>query len=213
MGKQSRQAHRQSERERAAEVARRTELRRRRRPYWIVAAVVVVVAVIASVVLASSGGGPSPLPQGTLVVAEPNHQHVTGAVHYNRTPPVGGPHNAVWLNCGVYTQPVPNENAVHDLEHGAVWITYRPDLAPTAVQQLTQFVENHYDGAQRYLTLSPYPGLPAPVVASAWGAQIRLTGPGDPRLAAFVTHFIGGNQGGELGAPCTGGTGTPAGSR
>jgi hypothetical protein len=144
-----------------------------------------------------------------MVFAETNHSHVVGSVHYDRTPPAGGPHNAEWLNCGVYTQPVPNENAVHDLEHGAVWITYRPSLSRFGIAELVKFVVNHYDGAQRYITLSPYPGLPAPVVASVWGAQIRLNGPNDPRLAAFVAHYIGGNQGGEQGAPCTGGVGTP----
>ncbi len=169
--------------------------------------------VILIIVAVSSGGGSGGrsggLPQGTQVFAEPGHQHVTGTVQYDHTLPAGGNHNANWLNCGVYVQPVPNENAVHALEHGAVWITYRPDISAAGVLQLQQFATSNYQGAQRYLILSPYPGLSAPVVASAWGAQIRLNGPGDPRLAAFVSHFIGGAQGGELGAPCTGGIGTP----
>jgi hypothetical protein len=149
------------------------------------------------------------MPRDTELFGEPDHQHVAGTVHYNRTPPAGGPHNDVWLNCGVYTQPVRNENAVHSLEHGAVWITYRSRLAPAEVTALRRFVGTHYVGGERYLILSPYPGLPAPVVASAWAAQLRLKGPRDPRLAAFVAHFAGGDQGGEPGAPCTGGTGTP----
>jgi hypothetical protein len=164
---------------------------------------------------ARSSQSPAPrpranLPPGTQVFAEPNHNHVTGTVHYNRTPPAGGPHNDVWLNCGIYTRPVRNENAVHSLEHGAVWITYTPDLAHSGITRLRRFVQSHYVGSHRYLILSPYPGLPAPVVASAWGAQLRLRGPGDPRLAAFVTHFAGGNQGGEQGGPCTDGTGSPS---
>ena len=64
------------------------------------------------------------------------HQHVTGPVDYTITPPVGGPHNAVWMNAGVYTKPVPTERAVHNLEHGAVWITYDPDLAASKVAKL-----------------------------------------------------------------------------
>jgi hypothetical protein len=151
----------------------------------------------------------SKLPPGTQVFGEPNHNHVTGTVRYNRTPPAGGPHNDVWLNCGVYTRPVRNENAVHSLEHGAVWITYAPNLPPAGVTRLRRFVQGHYVGSQRYLILSPYPGLTAPVVSSAWGAQLRLRGPSDPRLAAFVSHFAGGDQGGEQGGPCTGGTGSP----
>jgi Protein of unknown function (DUF3105) len=69
------------------------------------------------------------------------HDHVAGPVTYSVTPPVGGPHNATWMNCGIYGQPVPNERAVHNLEHGAVWITYQPSLPPSEVSQLRTFVD------------------------------------------------------------------------
>ena len=211
MGKTARQQHRQAARAAAAAAARQAERRRRQLPFWLSGGVVVVGVAIAVALVAASGGGSGKLPSGTSTFAETNHQHVTGAVHYDRIPPAGGPHNPIWLNCGVYTRPVSNENAVHDLEHGAVWITYRPNLPAAEIVQLQQFVESHYVGNERYLVLSPYPGLPATVVASAWGAQLRLKGPDDPRLAAFVAHFAGGGQGGEAGAPCTGGTGNPVG--
>jgi hypothetical protein len=211
VGKQARLDRREDERTVRAEQARRALRRRQRRPYWIVGGIVVLVAVVAVTVVAVTGGGSAQLPAGTATFTESNHQHVTGTVHYNRTPPAGGAHSAVPLNCGVYNQPVANENAVHSMEHGAVWITYRPNLSRVEIAQLAGFVQSHYVGTQRYLVLSPYPGLPAPVVASAWGAQLHLTGPNDPGLAAFVAHFAGGGQGGELGGPCTGGTGTPIG--
>ena len=67
------------------------------------------------------------------------HDHVPGPVTYAVTPPVGGPHNAIWMNAGVYTKPVPSERAVHNLEHGAVWITYRPNLPADQVAQLVDF--------------------------------------------------------------------------
>jgi Protein of unknown function (DUF3105) len=151
------------------------------------------------------------LPSGTHVFAEPNHDHVPGDVRYDHTPPAGGPHNDIWLNCGLYARPVRDENAVHSLEHGAVWITYAPQLARDDVVRLRRFVRSHYDGRERYLILSPYPGLGDPVVASAWGAQLRLRGAADPRLAAFVARFAGGDQGGETGGPCRGGAGSPIG--
>ena len=53
--------------------------------------------------------------------------HESGDILYEQVPPVGGPHNAVWQNCGFYSQYLNNVNAVHSLEHGAVWITYDPD--------------------------------------------------------------------------------------
>jgi len=202
---------RQVSRAKAAEVTRRQSSQRRRRPMWISAFVLASVALVTLVIVAVVGNGSGSLPVGTKIFAENNHSHVVGVVHYNRTPPAGGAHSAEWLNCGVYAQPVDNENAVHSIEHGAVWITYRPTLSSIAITSLQLFVQSHYDGTQRYLLLSPYPNLPAPVVVSAWGAQLRLSGASDPRLAKFVSHFIGGAQGGELGGPCTGGTGTPSG--
>lgn len=130
--------------------------------------------------------------------------HVEGEVTYPQTPPVGGNHNIAWLNCGIYEQQVPNVNAVHSLEHGAVWITYRPDLGPKARSTLEDLVRG-----QTYLVLSPYEGLPAPVVASAWGKQLTFERASDPRLRAFVRAFKQGAQTPEPGAACTGGTGTP----
>lgn len=204
------QAQPASRRAARAEAARRAERRRRRRPL-VLGGRLAALGVVVALTVSSGGGGANQLPAGTQVFPEADHQHVTGTVQYDRTPPAGGPHSAVWLNCGVYTQPVPNVHAVHSPEHGSVWITYRPNLGRSEVAALQRFVESHYDAEQRYLVLSPYRGLPAPVVASAWGAQLRLSGPSDPRLAAFVAHFIGGAQGGEQGGLCTGGIGSPVG--
>ncbi len=144
------------------------------------------------------------------------HTHVTGPVQYSVTPPVGGDHNAEWMNCGVYDKPVPSERAVHNLEHGAVWITYQPSLPQSEVSQLRAFFGRQTvlnpsgQGGSRYVDLTPYPGLPAPIVVSSWGFQLRLTSPADPRLQQFVNKFrVSQHYTPEYGAPCTGGLGTP----
>ena len=110
----------------------------------------------------------------------------------------------MWLNCGVYTAPVQEENAVHSMEHGAVWITYRPDLPPDQVQKLRAVASDDF------LLLSPYPDLESPVAASAWGLQLQVDSADDPRLATFLTKYIQGEQTREPGAACSGGL-TPAG--
>jgi hypothetical protein len=144
------------------------------------------------------------------------HQHVTGPVTYSVTPPVGGDHNATWMNCGVYSQAVPNERAVHNLEHGAIWITYAPSLPQSDLSQLRalfarQTVLNPSgQGGSRYMDLTPYPGLSSPIVVSAWGFQLRLTSATDPRLQQFIDKFrVSQQYSPEYGAPCTGGVGTP----
>jgi hypothetical protein len=141
------------------------------------------------------------------------HTHVSGPVTYSVTPPVGGDHNAVWMNCGVYSEPVPNERAVHNLEHGAVWITYDPSLPPHEVAALRAFearqqVVDHT--GSRYVDVSPYPGLPSPIVISSWGFQLRVDSSSDPRLQRFVNMFrVSSRYTPEYGGPCTGGVGSP----
>ena len=160
----------------------------------------------------SSAGAPSypGAPAGTQVYDVPSRGHTTQHVQYPQTPPVGGVHAPVWLNCGIYDQPVPAENAVHSLEHGVVWITYDPArLDSTQVDILRGMVGAHYAGRERYLILSPYPGLPSPVVASAWGVQLRADRASDVRLSQFIDYFLQGPETPEHAGRCTGGVGRP----
>ena len=124
---------------------------------------------------------------------------------YEQSPPAGGAHNPVWQNCGYYDRPVRDENAVHSLEHGAVWITYSPDLPRDQVADLQSMAEG-----RSYILVSPYPDLGSPVVASAWGKQVALDGADDPDLESFIGAYRLGPQTPEPGAVCTGGTGDDA---
>jgi putative peptide zinc metalloprotease protein len=130
--------------------------------------------------------------------------HVPPPVIYAVIPPVGGSHSAIWQNCGFYDAPILNEAAVHSLEHGAVWITYRPDLSREQVESLADVARG-----QTHLLASPFPDLPAPVVVSAWGRQLQLDSATDPRLDQFIRDFRLGRQAPESGGLCTGGVGHP----
>lgn len=133
-----------------------------------------------------------------------SRDHVDEDLEYPQSPPIGGDHSAAWQNCGVYRDPVLDETAVHSLEHGAVWITYRPDLTPADIEVL----EGLADG-QTHLLVSPYPGLSAPIVAGAWGAQQSFQSVDDEGIRQFIATFQQGAQTPEPGAPCSGGFGEP----
>ncbi len=124
--------------------------------------------------------------------------HESGDLDYPQSPAVGGPHAPVWLECGAYDAPVREENAVHDLEHGAVWISYDPDLDADDVKALAALLPQNG-------IMAPYPGLRAPVVVTVWGRQLDLTGADDPRLALFIHAFGGGETAPEPFASCAGG--------
>jgi len=190
----------------ARQAARLERQRKRRRQQIITWSVVgvIVLAVVAGVVVWQISQGPKTDSSGITTFGTLSQSHVSGTVTYPQVPPVGGPHNQIWLNCGIYDKPVPNENAVHSLEHGAVWITYQPNLPADQIAQLQTLVRG-----QTYVILSPYTGLPSPVVASAWSTQLKLQSASDPRLASFLSTYRQGPQTPEPGAACSGGVGTP----
>ncbi len=198
-------------RERAARVAAmRAEQKRkdRRRKYLIggvTAAIFLgLVAAVAIPLLREARRPAEAAIQGVEEFEDLSAGHVTGAVEYAMSPPAGGDHDGVLQNCGVYDQPVRNETAVHSLEHGAVWITYSPDLAGEQVAALTDMVRE-----EDYALLSPYEGLESPVLLSAWGVQLAVSDVADPRVEAFMSEYLQGPQTPEPGAPCFGGIGTP----
>lgn len=127
--------------------------------------------------------------------------HTTEAVAYDPMPPVGGEHDATPQTCGFYATPIRNENAVHSLEHGAIWVTYRPDLPQDQVEQLRTLADDELK-----ILVSPFPDLSASVLVSSWGRQLSLDSADDGRLGQFVQRFRGDAP--EPAAPCLG-VGTP----
>jgi len=148
---------------------------------------------------------------GLAISPDPGRDHVEGDIEYALDAPPGGPHNAVWLNCGIYDQPVRTENAVHSLEHGAVWLAYQPDLPAGQDESLRTLVRDEQRRlGERLIILSPKADLADPIVATAWRAQLRLDDSTDERLVQFVRRFQKGPYTPEPGADCTfGGIGEP----
>lgn len=122
----------------------------------------------------------------------------------NGAPPPGGPHHPAWQNCGVYLEPVEARHVLHSLEHGAVWLTYNPDLSEEDVTLLQELAKD-----QAYTVMSPYPGLRSAVVLTGWGIQFETESASDPRITEFLLTYQQGPQTPEPGAPCQGGVGRP----
>ena len=193
-----------------ATLKKRQASEKRNRVIGIVTGSVAAVGVLALVItMVVTNGTPKVSPDAIEITGLQNYPnvvagHVEGAVDYAQNPPAGGEHAAAWLNCGIYTEPVPNENAVHAQEHGAVWVTYNPDqVTGDDLKALQDSVPSTYS------VLSPMPDLQSPVVISAWANQVELDGVDDPRLQDFVDKFWQAGDSPEPGASCSGGVDAP----
>lgn len=118
-------------------------------------------------------------------------------------PPTGGVHRSSWQNCGIYTEPLEAEYVVHSMEHGAIWVTYHPDLPAEQIAVLQDTVRG-----ESYTVLSPYPDQSAPIVLTAWDIQLQVESADDARIAQFINKYQR-TRGPEAGASCQGSVGNP----
>ncbi|MEI5103455.1 DUF3105 domain-containing protein [Streptomyces sp. PmtG] len=212
MGSAGAKQKRADRREKVAELRRAEEARQRRNRLitWTCSGAVVIGVTVGSWYLVDQANerderqrraAAAPI-KGEKSFADLGRDHVTTPVDYKMSPAAGGNHHPVWMNCDgdVYDKEIEQTNAVHSLEHGAVWVTYG-DKAPAAdVRALKARVAK-----TPYSLMSPYAGQSAAFTLSAWGKQLSVASASDPRVEKFFTSYVQGAQTPEPGAACTGG--------
>ncbi|MDX3094842.1 DUF3105 domain-containing protein [Streptomyces sp. ME01-24h] len=217
MGSPTSQARPADRRARVEEIRRQEQARTRRNRVLAITACTVVLAGLVgggvwlvNAVNDSDGGGDdggSKTAAAGSISGEKTwsgltQNHVGKTVAYPMSPPAGGDHSPVWQNCNgdVYDKPLTNENAVHSLEHGAVWVTYTGEAADADVKALGARVAK-----TPYSLMSPFADQASPITLTAWGHQLGVAKADDPRVATFFDTYVQGKQTPEPGAPCTGG--------
>jgi len=116
-------------------------------------------------------------------------EHIAdGAEHppYNSNPPSSGWHFATPASGGFYDEPLPDERVVHNLEHGDIWIAYRPDIGEGAKDTLRSF-------AGRFTVVSPREANEGDISLVAWGRvdTFDITGGlvDEERIRDFIKRY------------------------
>ena len=124
--------------------------------------------------------------------------HVTTTVDYSgfTNAPSYGAHHAFLPGVtprptGVYQTEQPDEDLVHNLEHGHVWISYKPSLIGGTADliALEQFVRD--GGTDTGVILTPRSKNSSPIVVTSLTRQLTL----DAFDAATIRNFINTNRG------------------
>ena len=180
MGKSSRVDGRKAKA--AALAAENKKAERRTTLLWRIGLGVLVVALIVGVGFAVKASRPAvtsaeDLRSRVTTYTNLGRTHTTKPVDYKQVPPVGGDHNPVWQNCGAYDKPVAEENGVHSLEHGAVWLTYDPQSSIRPGRQVDRARRDEF-----VLVGYPVPRLEVACCAQCVGRAIG------GRLRRFARH-------------------------
>jgi hypothetical protein len=178
--------------------------------WFVIGGILAVLLVLGLFYLGNQGPTAGNGIEGVEILPDPGQGHIEGDISYAVGEPAGGPHNPTWLNCGIYAEPVRVENVVHSLEHGAVWIAYRPNLSEDQVEMLREIVrQERRNRREPLIVLAPKADLEDPIVLTAWRVQLRLDDAADERVGEFLDRFQRGPFTPEPGAPCTEGAGEP----
>jgi hypothetical protein len=152
-------------------------------------------AIALAAALAACGGDspnlPAPPPSGEgIAVPNEGWAHVPegSAITYAHNPPASGPHYPVWLRYEEYTTPMARGYWVHNLEHGAIVVLYRPDapgnVIPETVASFRAIPVDAQCGHRRAL-LTPDPLLPWPAAVVAADRVLRA----DNASTAVIVQF------------------------
>ena len=165
-----------------------------------VAFVVVALAVIGGFVAqgfagTGQGGGQSGtgdavgIPVNPMPIIYPPSNHIpqgdTFNGKYNSTPPTSGPHwGSGWASCGIHDDQLPDEQIVHNMEHGQVVIGY--NLKEDAeIERLIKVVEG-LSGRRSWVVVHPYTEInQGEITVSSWGWMDTFEGVQEERIKAF----------------------------
>lgn len=181
-GKPSEDA-KQIRRETRREDQRRRERQRRRRATAITIGIALAtVAALGLGVWSKSRSRP-----GERVPGQGTTHIQMGQSHpaYNSNPPTSGWHLPQTVQWGLPRTEIPDEFAVHNLEHGGIWITYQDPRDGNLVKKLEAL-------ASRYPTkiiVSPRPTTDSAIAVVAWERLLKLHTYDETRIVEFIDAF------------------------
>ena len=175
--------------------------RKKTNKLYLVASVVIAVLVISSFAFASFSGGGGSSETGNasgyvsgvgieVEIEGSTHVEEGETVSYTTSPPASGNHWPVPAPCGFYTDPIPDERAVHNMEHGNIVVSYNLP-AEEDVSALRDAVNDI--GLNRVWGVSrPYSGIePGQIVLNTWGVMDSFSGVDKDRIGTFFETYSG----------------------
>jgi hypothetical protein len=170
---------------------RRRYAERRRLPFPILPVAALAIAVVGGFFLVRSLelGAPG---ERFAVSGVGDHRAEGTPIQYSTSPPVGGPHWPSVQPWGYSPQPVPDERAVHNLEHGGVVVSHNL-IAQADLDRLrallTTYPRDRY--GQVKLLIRPYEAIPpGTFVLAAWGWKQTFTSYDEAKVRAFLDAHL-----------------------
>ena len=130
------------------------------------------------------------LPGTALPKLGQDHVPETERVKYNSNPPTSGPHYAIWAQWGIHAKAPLDERLVHNLEHGGVTISYKPDQIQGQVLEQIKAQVRELSKTNARIILTPRPNMDTAIALTAWGYLQKLDRYDPAAIQAFYDAHI-----------------------
>ncbi len=176
------------------------ETRKKVKKFLVWAVVLLVVGLAVWKVMGSVTNAPNIVEvKGDFFPAQSRDHISLGAAHtaYNSNPPTGGWHYGTPAQAGIYDKELADEQLIHNLEHGHVWIAYRPDLDPAlagksgvdpaVVDKLAEITKSY--GSK--IIMAPRANNDTAIALSAWEYLLKLDNFDEIQIQGFIKAHRG----------------------
>lgn len=102
---------------------------------------------------------------------------------YNSNPPTSGWHYLDPANWGVYDKPLVDEQAVHNLEHGGIWISYK-GIDDQTIENLKKIARANSGS----VIMSPRDVDDSPIILASWTRLEKLDTYDEAKILDFISR-------------------------
>ena len=122
-------------------------------------------------------------------------KHVAdGTVPYGEgEPPTSGDHSQ-HLPWQAYDQEIPDMNVIHNLEHGGIYIAYRPDLPADQVAKIKSLFTKPFSDPKFTPTkaiIAPRAASNSPIILSSWNRNMKLEFFDEAKMKEYYLRNVG----------------------
>lgn len=121
--------------------------------------------------------------------AQSRNHIISGESHpdYNSNPPTGGWHYDASAQTGIYDRELPDEQLVHNLEHGHIWIAYHPDLDEVSINKLVDIAKSY----SSKIIMTPRTKNNTIISLVAWEYLLKLNEFDEGLVQGFIKQYRG----------------------
>ena len=153
---------------------------------------VVILGFTGAVIAAKANKPPEP-PRPGVEQSDHGREHVDSKKYGGDQPPTSGAH-ANPVSWGVYDTEVRDDQLIHNMEHGGIYVSYQPDLPQDQIEKLKKLLSEPFSNPEfqpKKIVLAPRAANKSPIVLSSWRRSESLASYDQKKIEEYIKRNLG----------------------